>query len=391
MTMNSKIANSVAARLRVAGAQVLVVCASLTPWFAGAQPGGAASGAAPAMAPGSAASAPAVRKWVSVPRVFGRVTAKELGVVINTEDPYSVAVGEYYVKVRGVSEANVLRLSLPVKSALTPPEFAEFSKRINQFYRDRVQGLALAWKQPYAVDCNAITGALALGFDPKACSSTCNPTRPSPYFGSASNAPWKTHHMRLSMLLAARDEEAARALIDRGARSDGSLGLRGAPASNVHFVTTSDELRSQRQLLFPPAGTQAAFGINVHLDQTEALRKADRVLMYLTGRATVDDLETVNFLPGALADHLTSFGGVLDKSHGQMTVLSWISAGATASYGTVSEPCAHLQKFPHPQLLLLFYLQGASALEAYWKSVAWPQQGLFVGDPLAAPFSRAAR
>jgi hypothetical protein len=35
--------------------------------------------------------------------------------------------------------------------------------------------------------------------------------------------------------------------------------------------------------------------------------------------------------------------------------------GATASYGTVSEPCSHPQKFPHPQVLLLHYAQGATA------------------------------
>ena len=54
----------------------------------------------------------------------------------------------------------------------------------------------------------------------------------------------------------------------------------------------------------------------------------------------------------------------------------------------VSEPCNHPQKFPHPQLLLLHYLQGSTAIEAYWKSVAWPSQGLFVGEPLAAPYAR---
>ena len=66
----------------------------------------------------------------------------------------------------------------------------------------------------------------------------------------------------------------------------------------------------------------------------------------------------------------------------------WISAGATASHGTVSEPCNHRQKFPHPQVLLLSYLQGSTAIEAYWRSVLWPGQGLFVGEPLAAPFAR---
>jgi hypothetical protein len=32
------------------------------------------------------------------------------------------------------------------------------------------------------------------------------------------------------------------------------------------------------------------------------------------------------------------------------------------------------------------YLAGESLVEAYWKSVAMPGQGVFVGDPLARPF-----
>lgn len=194
--------------------------------------------------------------------------------------------------------------------------------------------------------------------------------------------------MRLSMLLAARDFEAAKALIDRGVRSDGTLGLRGAPPVSAHFVITSDNVRSVRQMFYPPPTLVGRVGLDVQIDRTDALKNVDRVLLYMTGKANIDWLDTVGFVPGALADHLTSFGGILDKPHGQMTVLSWIHAGATASYGTVSEPCAHWQKFPHPQALLLFYTQGATALEAYWKSVLWPAQGLFVGEPLAAPFAR---
>ena len=33
-------------------------------------------------------------------------------------------------------------------------------------------------------------------------------------------------------------------------------------------------------------------------------------------------------------------------------------------------------------------LHGETLIESYWKSVAWPQQGLFIGEPLAAPFAR---
>ena len=89
----------------------------------------------------------------------------------------------------------------------------------------------------------------------------------------------------------------------------------------------------------------------------------------------------------ALADHLTSAGGDL-LGKGQMSSLRWLEAGAIASYGTVSEPCNHWQKFPNPAVLLKHYLLGASAIEAYWKSVAWPVQGVFIGEPLASPYRR---
>lgn len=364
-------------------------------WASNAQAQVGAPYASAAAPPGSSASAssavsvaPVVRRWAPLLKVHGRLQAADLGVVINVDDPYSVKVGEYYVKARSIASDRVLKVRLPVQAALTRDEFADLSKQVDAFFGSRVQGLALAWRLPYAVDCNSITGALAMGYDGQLCKQTCSPSRASTYFGSYSTRPFKDHGMRLSMLLAARDVDQAMALIDRGVKSDNTLGLRGAPAVNVHFVTTSDELRSRRQVLFPPEGIVPALGLNVHLDQTDALRDADRVLVYLTGRERVEGLGSVEFVPGALADHLTSFGGMLDHANGQMSVLSWIDAGATATYGTTSEPCAHLQKFPHPQALLLFYAGGATALEAYWKSVQWPQQGLFVGEPLAAPFGR---
>lgn len=139
---------------------------------------------------------------------------------------------------------------------------------------------------------------------------------------------------------------------------------------------------------FPPAGPAPALGLDIHALRADTIGDAPRVVLYLAGATQIAQLDRVDWLPGALADHLTSFGGALDGHAGQMTALAWIAAGATASHGTTSEPCSHLQKFPHPQVLLLHYAQGESAIEAYWKSVAWPQQGLFIGEPLAAPFAR---
>jgi uncharacterized protein (TIGR03790 family) len=335
---------------------------------------------------GSASSAE--RKWVVAPVVNGGLFANDMGLLINTEDPYSVKVGEYYIKARGLNESQVLRVAVPVRGLLTPPEFFKLRQQIEIFFGDRVQALALAWRMPYGVECNSITGAITMGFDPSICKNSCQPTRQSPYFGSASVKPYRDYKMRLSMLLAAPNADEAKALIDRGVRADGALMLKGAPRAEAHFVATSDTLRSVRQHFFPPAGTMPNTNIKVYLDETDALKQRSNVLIYMTGSAQVDFLDTIGFAPGALADHLTSFGGIVDLPHGQMTVFSWISAGATATYGTTSEPCAHWQKFPHPQALIGFYAQGATAIESYWKSVVWPQQGLFVGEPLAAPFSK---
>jgi hypothetical protein len=114
------------------------------------------------------------------------------------------------------------------------------------------------------------------------------------------------------------------------------------------------------------------------------------VLFYFTGLAEVPQLHTLDFLPGALADHLTSAGGQLTDSM-QMSSLRWLEAGATASYGTVVEPCSHIQKFPFPAIAMFHYALGESAIESYWKSVAWPGEGVFVGEPLAQPFAPELR
>jgi uncharacterized protein (TIGR03790 family) len=112
-------------------------------------------------------------------------------------------------------------------------------------------------------------------------------------------------------------------------------------------------------------------------------------MFYFTGVVVVNGLETLRFMPGAIADHLTSSGGNLTDSS-QMSAMRWLEAGATGSYGTVVEPCAMTQKFPFPAVVVAHYLQGETLIEAYWKSVLMPGQGIFIGEPLAAPFRRTA-
>ncbi len=351
-----------------------------------AQPAPEAS--APVAASAANAASAAAPVWQTVPRIQGRLRAADVGLVINTADPYSVEVGEYYSRRRGLDAAQVLRVELPLRDRLSAEEFEVLRTQIQTHFGRETQALALAWQQPYAVACNSITGALALGFDAQLCLNSCAPSRPSPYANSPAARPLDQHGMRLSMLLAARDAEAARRLIDRGVAADRSLGWRGSPPANVFFLSTSDAARNVRARLFPPAGLLRGFGVKVHVESAGAFGAAERVLLVQTGVARLPPLHGLEWVDGGLGDHLTSYGGQLSGQSGQSTALEWIASGATASHGAVSEPCNHLQKFPHPQWLLLHYLQGSTAIEAYWKSVAWPQQSLFIGEPLAAPFAR---
>lgn len=317
-----------------------------------------------------------------------RLTAKDLGLVINTADPYSAAVGEYYAQRRGIPADQVLRLALPVKAALSVSEFDALAQQVRDSMGPDVQALALAWVEPYAVECNSITSALTLGYQAMACANTCAPTAPSRLFNTKSTRPWTDLGARPSMLLASGSVAQAKALIDRGIAADQQLGKRGVPMAHAVFVTTADSARNVRSHAYPRARSFPGAGFQIERREATDTTPLQRVFLYQTGLLRMEEPAAIPWLAGAMADHLTSFGGVLRGAGEQMSAMDWLDAGATASYGTVSEPCNHLQKFPHPQVLLLRYLQGVSALEAYWSSVAWPTQGVFIGEPLAAPFAR---
>lgn len=330
-----------------------------------------------------------LRCWLAVLCVFalgaGSASAQvsmgagQLGLVINDDDPASVAAGEYYRKARNVPVENVVHVRIPGRpQRIDPAQFRLLKEQIDEALPPHVQAVLMVWTAPYAVDCNSITSAYTLGFDAAQCLKPCGSGRVNPYFNSSAKRPG----MRLSMLLPAESAEQAKALIDRGIAASGKAG-----AATAYYLTTSDVARNSRAHLFPPAGHVANKKLTVKRLSTDALENATDIIVYQTGSVRVAKLETNRFVPGALADHVTSLGGDL-LGNGQMSALRWIEAGATASYGTVAEPCNHWQKFPHPMVLLRHYVQGATAIEAYWKSVAWPAQGVFIGEPLAAPYRR---
>ena len=309
--------------------------------------------------------------------------AEQLAVVVNDDDANSLAVADYYQQARHIPEKNVVHVHIPGSPRkLDVAQFDALKQRIETHLGPEIQAIVLVWTAPYAVECNSITSALTLGFDAAQCTHTCAPGKPGPYFDSNSHQPYTTLGIRISMLLPTDSVERAKSLIDRGILSE----FRIQPAS-AYFLVTSDRKRDSRARFFPPSGKIPRLEFKIKtLRKNEIIGKKD-IMIYETGLPSVPDLDTLGFLPGALADHLTSNGGDLLGSQ-QMSSLRWLDAGATASYGTVSEPCNYWQKFPNPRVLLSHYLAGDTAIEAYWKSLAWPMQGVVIGEPLAAPYRR---
>ena len=309
------------------------------------------------------------------------ITANELAVIVNDDDPQSLTIGEYYRVQRGIPAANIVHVALGVpQPVITPAVFETAFIKARMRTLQGIEGYALAWRYPYRVGCQSITTAFALGYSPRYCADGCRPTAPNPYYAAETGKPHRDFQLYPSMMLAAESLGNARALIDRGVRSDGIQ-----PRGRAYLVITAEAARNTRAPLFPAVQTALGQRIPVIIERSAGIRDRRDVMFYFTGTIQVPFLETLGFLPGAIADHLTSFGGDFRASD-QMSALRWLEAGATASYGTVLEPCNFPQKFPSPGILMAAYLAGDTALEAYWKSVAWPGQGVFVGEALARPY-----
>ncbi|MEO7729059.1 MAG: TIGR03790 family protein [Burkholderiales bacterium] len=305
----------------------------------------------------------------------------QVAVIINTRDALSVEIGEYYAAQRHLLFQNIIRIGFPAgKTAFTAKEFAALKSWIDEKTVAGVEAYVLTWAAPYRVECMSITAALAFGFDPAYCAEGCKPTRPSPYFNSPSRLPFTQLGMRPVMSLAATSFKQAKALIDRGVESDSTR-----PAGTAYLLSTSDSARNVRSASYPLVEKMLVKRLRMKRLQQDELKDAADVLFYFTGRVTVADLDTLRFVPGAIADHVTSAGGQLTDSS-QMSALRWLEAGATGSYGTVVEPCNMVEKFPHLPVVIGRYLQGETLIEAYWKSVLMPGQGIFIGEPLARPF-----
>ena len=318
---------------------------------------------------------------VSAP-LSAKISPQQVAIVVNTQDADSRLIADYYQKKRGIPQQNIISISMPANSeSIGEERFNRIYEQVRQQTPASVQYYALAWSKPYKAACMSITSAFAFGFDRAYCASGCKATRMSNYYNADTTLPASELGMRPSMMLAGSSLEQVYAMIDRGIASDHT-----APRATAYLMDTSDRNRNVRSRRYDVIQQLLSENINIERIRADELKDKDDVMFYFTGKVRVAAIDSNRYLPGAIADHLTSSGGRLFSTK-QMSILRWLDAGATASYGTVVEPCAFTQKFPNPGIVIDRYTSGESLVEAYWKSVAWPGQGVFVGELMASPYA----
>ena len=335
-----------------------------------------------------------------VPAPAPSLAASQLAVLIAEGDAVSEAIGLAYQRARGIPDANLIRLAVPRGSdSISSDEFATLKASLEARLPATVQALLLTWMQPSRVagtgatpPCSmGITSALTLGYDTRLCGK-CVPPTPQPYYNVDTRQPWTDLKLRPAMMLGAATLAEAQVLIARGVAADASM-LNNSTTPQAWLVRTRDADRSVRFGDFQALASSSLTGVGLHYVDNSSGTGADEisgqanVMFYLTGLEVVRQVATNAYLPGALGDSLTSFAGFLPDGQGQMPITRWLQAGLTGSYGTQEEPCNYTEKFPRATVLAARYRRGETLIEAYWKSVQAPGQGLFIGEPLARPWA----
>lgn len=179
------------------------------------------------------------------------------------------------------------------------------------------------------------------------------------------------------------------ACIDRGVASDGTspkgtVYLMDNP--NVRSTTRTPFFDATHRLLEDLAPGSKTLKKGEGGEDGLSPKDAQDIIGLVAGTAKFTWPKASRFLPGAIAEHLTSFGARLDGS-GQTKCTEYIRQGATGTSGTVAEPYALWPKFPLP-FMHAHYAAGCNLAEAFYQNVASPYQLLILGDPLAAPYAK---
>lgn len=348
-------------------------------------------------------------------------------IVANLEDPDSIALADLYRRSRAIPRGHVCALSLPSGPDLSLDDYlARVEAPLEACLRaggvlDRLEAVVLTRGVPLRVSIPTAGGPVlvslaaalgvwksstrdgtrVLGYTPGVRAS-CGGTPcvaagwPNPYRSGPFRPGWEaedlqgvTYRPLLVTLLTGRSFEDAARLVTRAVDGEGS----DPSAGTFLLMEGADPARAVRdvdldRVLAGLAERGLTNGERVAFDPELSGRT---LAAFFTGTAAIGStIEGNTFLPGSVADNVTSFGAVpenLDPSGAevQVSIARWITAGISGVHGTVDEPLNNC--FPD-RTLLLDLLDGSTLGESFFRAMPYVYwKNLVVGDVMAAPYA----
>jgi uncharacterized protein (TIGR03790 family) len=331
---------------------------------------------------------------VTIARPSLAIGPQSVLIITTIKSPQGLAVANYYREKRGLPAINIVRTRIDPTDRMNADIFKKNVTDVAEAHMRKygLERIISVWATTIDMPTiiapdNSVSGVIFFGdriapsYDPARRGQF---TQDNSFFDKMLGwrRPEETSasgylHMRIDAVTLPETQ----ALIDRSQAADGSF-----PRGTI-YLYDGEGPRNVRKDAIPSA---------IRLIRMLDLPVEHRVVGSLTGANDVLGWQTGvpnlivagnRFLPGALADHLTSFGGSIVNKHNQTGAIDFLRNGCSATYGTVVEPYNYVAKFPVPHVFG-YYGMGFTAVESYWMSVRWPHQGLFMGDPLTRPFEK---
>ena len=354
---------------------------------------------------------------MTVPGIGMALGPHEVLVLANGNSADSVEIAKAFIRLRNIPETNMVRLHLPASVTGSPAqatreEFTRliWSPAVQAMRRRGIADHILAWVYsvdfPILIQTSTPMSIQGLTFlrnrlpDPEHVrrgtyisplfSDLIQPES-TPHFSQTFDVyhRWLGTDMPLpSMMLGyigerGNSKDTVLKCLKNGVTSD-----RNAPKGTIYFVTSDDIRSTCRDWQFPSVQRELnALGVESVITRQFPVGRKD-IVGLMMGAEVVDPRQDTGYLPGCMAEHLTSAAAIFHYGH-QTKLSAWIRAGTTASAGTVTEPFSAWTKFPSARFFV-HYVAGCSLIESFFQSIRCPLQILLVGEPLTQPWASTA-
>ncbi|MDH3342122.1 MAG: TIGR03790 family protein, partial [Gammaproteobacteria bacterium] len=89
-----------------------------------------------------------------------RPLSEKLAIIVNTNDPDSQRIADYYQQKRNIPDENIIVVELSSKSsAISAEQFQKVYQQVQEKTPEHIQFYALAWSKIHTVACMSITSA----------------------------------------------------------------------------------------------------------------------------------------------------------------------------------------------------------------------------------------